>query len=65
MTTPVARPGEAIRQAVRWIGQARRDRPGVPLVELVDEASRQFDLGPLDQEFLWRALRNPLADDAD
>jgi hypothetical protein len=49
--------GEApIRQAVKWIDDQLADNPGADRVKLVDEASRRFDLTPLDQDFLFRHL---------
>lgn len=49
--------GEApIRQAVKWIDDRLLDDPGADRVTLVDEASRRFDLSPLDQDFLFRHL---------
>ena len=49
--------GEApIRQAVKWIDEQLRDNPGASRVALVDEASRRFDLTPLDADFLFRHL---------
>lgn len=49
--------GEApIKQAVKWIEEQLQDHPGVDRVKLVDEASRRFDLSPLDEDFLYRHL---------
>jgi len=49
--------GEApIKQAVKWIDEQLRDRSGADRVKLVDEASRRFDLSPLDEDFLMRHL---------
>lgn len=49
--------GEApIRQAIKWIDEQLRDNPGASRVALVDEASRRFDLTPLDADFLFRHL---------
>jgi len=49
--------GEApIKQAVKWIEDQLIDRPQADRVKLVDEASRRFDLTPLDEEFLYRHL---------
>ena len=49
--------GEApIRQAVKWIDEQLRDNPKADRLKLVDEASRQFDLTPLDTDFLFRHL---------
>jgi hypothetical protein len=49
--------GEApIKQAVKWIDDQLQDNPGSDRVKLVDEASRRFDLSPLDADFLFRHL---------
>lgn len=49
--------GEApIRQAVKWIDDQLQDNPQADRVKLLDDASRRFDLSPLDQDFLFRHL---------
>jgi hypothetical protein len=49
--------GEApIKQAVKWIDDQLQDNPKADRVKLLDEASRRFDLSPLDQDFLFRHL---------
>jgi hypothetical protein len=49
--------GEApIKQAVSWIDDQLIDRPDADRVKLVDEASRRFDLSPVDADFLFRHL---------
>lgn len=49
--------GEApIRAAVQWIDEQLRERPGADTVTLIDEASRRFDLTPLDEDFLARHM---------
>ena len=49
--------GEApIKAAVRWIEEQLRDHPDVDRVRLVGEASRRFDLTPLDEDFLFRHI---------
>jgi hypothetical protein len=49
--------GEApIKQAILWIDEQLRDQPGADRLKLVDEASRRFDLTPLDADFLIRHL---------
>lgn len=49
--------GEApIKQAVKWLEDQLQDNPGADRVKLVDEASRRFDLSPLDEDFLFRHL---------
>lgn len=45
-----------IKQAVKWIDDQLRDSPGADRMKLIDQASRRFDLSPLDAEFLWRHL---------
>ena len=49
--------GEApIKQAVQWIDEQIHDHPDADRMKLVDEASRRFDLSPLDEDFLVRHL---------
>jgi hypothetical protein len=45
-----------IKQAVAWIEEQLEDNPKIDRVKLIDEASRRFDLSPLDQDFLFRHL---------
>jgi hypothetical protein len=46
----------SVKQAVRWIEDRLRDDPHANRAKLIDEASREFDLSPLDAEFLFRHL---------
>lgn len=46
---PVLPHGEALRRAVRWIGEIGDHSP-----HAVEEAARRFDLSPADEEFLLR-----------
>ena len=57
--------GEApIKQAMAWIDDKLREKPDADRVKLVDEASRRFDLTPLDADFLFRHLsERPRASD--
>jgi hypothetical protein len=49
--------GEApVKQAVKWIDEQLVEKPGADRMKLVDEASRRFDLTPLDADFLLRHL---------
>lgn len=49
--------GEApIKQAITWIDERLREKPGADRVKLVDQASQRFDLTPLDADFLFRHL---------
>jgi hypothetical protein len=45
-----------IKRAVKWIDEQLRDNPRTDRMKLVDEASRRFDLTPLDTDFLIRHL---------
>ncbi len=46
---PVIPEGELLRKAVHWLGE----RAGHSLAD-IEEACRQFDLSPTDEEFLMR-----------
>lgn len=49
--------GEAhIGQALEWILEQLRDDPSSDRVKLIDEASRKFDLSPLQADFLFSKL---------
>ena len=53
--------GEApIKEAVAWIEERLREQPAADRVKLVDEASRRFDLTPLDADFLFRHVAERL-----
>jgi hypothetical protein len=45
-----------IKQAVQWIDDQLLHDPRADRLRLVDEASRRFDLSPLDADFLVRHL---------
>ena len=54
--------GEApIKAAVAWIDEQLRAHPDADRLTLVEQASRRFDLTPLDEDFLIReiARRDP------
>jgi hypothetical protein len=44
--------GEILRKAIQWISAQRESVPGRPLIQLIDEAGKNFDLSPKDGEFL-------------
>lgn len=47
--------GEAqIHRAIRWVGEHSKDNPTAKKHELIDSACRQFNLSPLEGEFLYR-----------
>lgn len=47
------------KRALDWINVQLRDNPGTSRVALVDEASRRFDLSPLEGEFLYCTVFAP------
>ena len=49
---PVVPKGDALRRAVAWLAERREWTAAT-----IEEASRRFDLDPLDEEFLLRELR--------
>jgi hypothetical protein len=55
--TTIAHEGEDIKRAIKWISARREDCPGMPLQKLIEEAALQFDLSPLDEEFLMGFFR--------
>ncbi len=44
--------GEKMRQAVKWISEARLEGEGRSIALLIQEAACQFNLSPKDEEFL-------------
>jgi hypothetical protein len=49
--------GEAIRDALRWLSERRREAPAAPRAKLIEEAALRFDLTPLDADFLASAWK--------
>ena len=45
-----------IKQAVKWIEDQLLENPTATRADLIDRASREFDLSPLDADFLYRHL---------
>ncbi len=54
--------GEKLRKAVRWISQQRVEEPKRSLGALVSDASRRFDLSPVEGDFLQQLVREGGAD---
>lgn len=48
--------GEHVRRAVRWMSDRRRDELRVSPVMLVDEASRRFNLSPIEEDWMIRTF---------
>ncbi|MGH7322369.1 MAG: hypothetical protein ACRELA_22475 [Candidatus Rokuibacteriota bacterium] len=49
-----------VKRALGWILDRLADDPGAKRGELIDEASRRFDLTPLEADFLYRQLSEAL-----
>jgi hypothetical protein len=45
-----------VKRALDWILARLADDPGAKRGALIDEASREFDLTPLEADFLYRQL---------
>jgi len=59
MSHPPLPEGELLRRAIRWISERRELAPAVPLIRLIEEAGRQFDLSPKECNFLVNFYTNP------
>lgn len=44
--------GEALRRALRWLGERRQEDRAAPRLALIEEAALRFDLTPAEAEFL-------------
>ncbi len=64
MTNVLVPHSVTLRAAVRWISEERQRNPCVPLLKLIEEASRRFDLSPLDEQFLMSAYEAMPSDGA-
>jgi hypothetical protein len=52
--TSIMPEGEALRKAVKWISEKRKENPGIDICRIVSEAGMRFDLSPKDEDFLFR-----------
>jgi hypothetical protein len=43
-----------LQRAIQWISERLAEQPGTPRGKLVDRASQEFNLTPLQAEFLYR-----------
>ena len=50
--------GEALKKAIAWVSEQRKEDPSKGLTALADEAAFRFDLSPKDSEFLLRFIRD-------
>lgn len=49
--------GEALKKAIQWVSDQRREDPAKNPMALADEAAFRFDLSPKDSEFLLRFVK--------
>ena len=56
MTTVMPK-GDALRQAVKWISELRREKEPPSDRKLIEEACLKFNLTPKDADYLGRFLR--------
>ena len=53
-----------VKRALDWILEQLADDPDAKRGPLIDEASREFDLTPLEADFLYRQLNETLKKDS-
>lgn len=49
--------GDAIRSALKWLSERRREDPDAPRLKLIEEAALRFDLSPVETEFLTNSWK--------
>ncbi len=49
----------ALKRAIEWMSDRLKEEPNAKRVELIDQASREFGLTPLQEEFLYRQFGKP------
>ena len=58
--TTILPEGEDLRKATRWISEERNAHPQKTAAELIEAACLNFDLSPMDAEFIQRFVREKL-----
>ena len=48
-----------LAKALDWVHRRLKEPPPIALLHAVDEAARQFDLSPRDEEWLLNQVRPP------
>ncbi len=43
----------ALKKAIEWMSDRLKEEPGANRAGLIDQASKEFDLTPLQEEFLY------------
>jgi hypothetical protein len=56
-TKDVVPGGEAVRRAIQWISDRRKEDPTAKTLKLVEEAALKFDLDPGQEHSLFELLR--------
>ena len=49
----------ALKRAIEWMSDRLREEPDTHRGKLIDQASREFGLSPLQEEFLYRQFGTP------
>jgi hypothetical protein len=49
-----------VKRALEWILAQLEEKPGAKRSELIDRAAREFDLTPIEEDFLQRQLVDEL-----
>lgn len=49
--------GEALKRAIQWVSEKRKEDPTANPAVLADEAALRFDLSTRDSEFLLRFVK--------
>ena len=52
--------GDALKKAIEWVSQQRKEDPSKNSSALADEAGFRFDLSPKDSDFLLRFVKDEL-----
>ena len=49
--------GDDIQKAIKWISSNLQDNPNQPISKLIEKAALQYDLSPMNTEFLSNFFR--------
>ena len=49
----------ALKHAIEWMSDRLKEEPNAKRAELIDQASREFGLSPLQEEFLYSQFGGP------
>jgi hypothetical protein len=53
MASGIGPEGDALKKALQWLSDRRRDEPDAPRNKLIEEAGNRFDLTPIEVQFLY------------